>query len=201
MSRISGTAELLRLLILGGDIRAGERIVEVHVARRLGVERSALREALRRLEGEGLLVADDAGGMHVLTVDAQELADTLELRAALEALSAGLAARRVRDGDVAPRDLDHLETLADVTEPPLSADRNLHRAVAALGGNRLCRDALNHVWDRLVLAEHVPTGHHEHRELTAAILAGDEGEATAIARRHVLSAAPAARGASRAAPG
>src|SRR5688500_11524757 len=103
MSRISGMAELLRLLILGGDLRPGERIVEVHVARRLGVERHALREALRRLEGEGLLVADDAGGMRVIEVDGSDLTATLELRAALEALSAGLAARRVREGEVVPR--------------------------------------------------------------------------------------------------
>lgn len=150
MSRISGTAELLRLLILGGDLRPGERIVEVHLARRLGVERPALREALRRLEGEGLLVADDAGGMHVIVVD-------------------------------------ELQTLADITDPAVAADRNFHRAVAALGGNRLCRDALNHVWDRLVLAEHVPTGHHEHRGIAAAIVAGDEDEASAVARRHVLA--------------
>ena len=173
-------------MILGGELRPGERVVEVHVARRLGVERSALREALRRLEGEGLLVADDAGGMHVIVVDERELAATLELRAALEALSAGLAARRVSEGVVVPARLDELRALAEVSEPALTADRNFHRAVAAAGGNRLCRDTLNHVWDRLVLAGHVPAVPAEHRELVAAIAAGDEEEASAVARRHVV---------------
>jgi DNA-binding GntR family transcriptional regulator len=198
MSRISGLAELIRLLLLRGELGLGERLVEVHLAARLRAGRGSLREAMRRLEGEGLLVADDEGGMHVLQLGPAEVAATLELRAALEALSAGLAARRVREGRAPAAVLHELEELAPAApgatpQDAVLADRAFHRAVSALGANRPAHDALNHAWDRLVLAavhgRWSPRGADaEHRDLLAAILAGDEEHAAAEARRHVLAA-------------
>ena len=173
-------------MILSGEIRPGERVFEVPVARRLAVPRSALREALRRLEGEGLLVADDAGGMRVIELDERELAATLELRAALEGLSAGLAARAVKEGRE-PRDL---ETLAGVSDRSLVADRHFHRAIAALSGNQPLRDALNHVWDRLVIAGRETGSPEEHRELAAAIASGDEDRAAGEMHRHLAYLRP-----------
>ncbi len=205
MSRVSGVAELVRSMILRGEIASGRRLIELHLAERLRIGRSTLREALRRIEGECLLVADPAGGMRVIRLDAGDVADTLELRMALEASSAGLAARSVHDGHVAPRALGDLQLLAEDAqaaerhgdgEAALLADRHLHRAIAALGAGRPCRDALDHVWDRLFIAtansvvapEAVPVSGHEHFALLAAIGSGDEDDASAIARRHVRHA-------------
>jgi DNA-binding FadR family transcriptional regulator len=78
------------------------------------------------------------------------------------------------------------------------ADRHFHRAVATFSANQPCLDTLNHVWDRTILAivhsvagsERVALASHEHRGLLAAIAAGDEDEASAVARRHVLAAIP-----------
>ncbi len=205
MSRVSGVAELVRSMILRGEIASGRRLVELHLAERLRIGRSTLREALRRLEGEGLLVADPAGGMRVITLGPGEVADTLELRIALEASSAASAARSVQDGHAAPRALDDLQLLADAAqsaerhgngEAVLLADRHFHRAVTALGAGRPCRDALDHAWDRLFVAtansvvapEAIAVLGHEHVALLAAIQAGDEDDASQIARRHVLRA-------------
>jgi DNA-binding GntR family transcriptional regulator len=197
MSRVSGVAELVRLLVLRGAIAPGERLVEVQLRERLRVDRRTLREALRRLEGEGLLVAGESGGMRVIRLDGEELTATLEVRAALEALSAGLAAGRVRDGRVARGAVAALEALAAGEDPSagsrgdaLLADRAFHRGIDALAGNALCRDALNRVWDRLLVAAAPVAGGppEDHREILAAIVAGDAQEASALARRHVVAA-------------
>jgi DNA-binding GntR family transcriptional regulator len=188
-------------MILGGEIRLGARLVEVELADTLGVGRSTLREALRKLEGEGLLVAGESGGMRLIGLDQRELVATVQVRAALEAMSAGLAAGRVKEGRVSPAELRELGSLAEAArsatrEAAVLADRHFHRAIATLGANQPCRDALNHVWDRLVIAavhcvagaERVALVERDHHELLGAICAGDEIEACAIARRHALAA-------------
>src|SRR5687767_1120622 len=100
MSRVSGLAELVRIRILRGELAPGERLIEVLLAESLRTSRSTLREALRLLEGRGLLVAGDGGGMRVVAFGRDELRQTLQVRAALEALGAAEAADRRRRGDV-----------------------------------------------------------------------------------------------------
>ena len=80
MSRVSGVTELVRVMILRGDFGFGGHLVEFQIAERLGVRQTTLREALRRLEGEGLLVADESGGMHVVRIGERDLEATLQLR-------------------------------------------------------------------------------------------------------------------------
>ncbi len=205
MSRVSGVAELVRAMLLRGELRPGRRVVELHLVELLHVGRSTVREALRKLEGEGLLTADHAGGMRVITVDAAQLEDILRVRVALEALGAGLAASAVREGRVAPgalRELGDLATAADAAArgaaggAALHADRHVHRAVTALGGCSPCSGPLEHVWDRIVMATadgvaepaRIIAAGRDHDALLAAIAAGDAEDASAIARRHALAA-------------
>jgi DNA-binding GntR family transcriptional regulator len=203
MSRVSGASELIRSMILRGEIPAGGRLPEAQIADRLRIGRSTLREGLRRLEGDGLLVANPSGGMRVVRLDDEELEATLHVRAALEALGAGLAAQRVRGGDTAPAALLELRALANAADAAATgapraavlADRHFHRAVGALAANGPCHEALNRVWDRIVVAASASSAparrttprDHEHRGLVAAIAAGAEDEASALARRHVLA--------------
>jgi DNA-binding GntR family transcriptional regulator len=200
MSRVSGAAEQVRVMILAGEIGPGEPVLDEPLLKRFGVRRGTLREALRRLEGEGLLVSSHSGAMRVVEIDDDVLAETLQARAALEALSAGLAARRVRDGTAAAGARPALEALADAADAagasasPVAAamaDRNFHRAVTALGGNRPAQRALASIWDRLILAEvhrlaGKPRANSHHGPLLDAIAAGREAEAADAARRHVL---------------
>jgi DNA-binding GntR family transcriptional regulator len=204
MSRVSGLVERVRLMVLRGEVHAGDRMVEVHLAETLRTSRGTVREVLRRLEGDGLLVANHSGGMRVVSLDAEDLAATQLGRAALEALSAGLAAERVRDGRLAPGALRDLDGLADAAEAAthapaepaaVLADRRFHRAVDALAANRPCHDALDRLWDRIVVAawqsvaraERVAVADREHRDLLAAIAGGAPQDAADIARRHVLA--------------
>lgn len=204
MSRVSGLAERVRLMVLRGEIPAGERIVELHVAETFRVSRATVREVLRQLEGNGLLEANESGGMRVVRLDPDELVATLQVRAALEALSARLAAGRVRDGHTTPPALDELSALAGAAEVAMRtaapgsavlADRNFHRAVGALAANGACRDALDRIWDQIVVArsqsvarqQRVELVDGEHRDLLDAIATGDQDEASTLARRHVLA--------------
>jgi DNA-binding GntR family transcriptional regulator len=204
MSRISGVAELIRLMILRGEIAAGARVVEPQLAQRLRIGRGGLREVLRQLEGYGLLVANESGGMRVVSLDAGELAATLHVRATLEALGAGLAAERVGDGTLAPAAVGELAELAEAAdaaarsrprEAAVVADRNFHRAVGALAANEPCHDALDRIWDRIIVGtrepddRRPPNGHLDgvHHELLVAIAAADAPGASELARRHVLA--------------
>jgi DNA-binding GntR family transcriptional regulator len=188
-------------MILSGEIGLGEPIIDERLLERLKVGRGLLREALRRLEGEGILVSSYSGAMRVVEIDEDVLRETLQARAALEGLSAGLAARRFRDGAAVAGALRTLETLADAADSAAKsgtavvaamADRNFHRAVDALGANRPGQRALAALWDRLILAEvhrlgGTPRANSHHRPLLETIVAGNEAEAADAARRHVLA--------------
>lgn len=76
LNRVSGLAELIRIVILQGGIAPGELLIEVMLAERFHTSQSTLREALRLLEGRGLLVANESGGMRVVELGPDELADT-----------------------------------------------------------------------------------------------------------------------------
>jgi DNA-binding GntR family transcriptional regulator len=193
MSRVSGLAERIRLQVLRGDVAPGGWLVEVHLAETYEVARSTIREALRLLEGQGLLTSDHSGGMRVVSLAPEEVAETLRVRAALEGLSAELAAAR---GLAGPEE-ERLTELADrvgaaaTARDAVLADRVFHRALDTLADNRTAHAALDRLWDRLVVstAPTQPAGAaDEHAALVAVIARGDVEEAGALARRHVLSA-------------
>ncbi len=84
----------LRELILGGELRPGERISELPLVERLGVSRTPVRMALVRLEEEGLLESLPSGGFVVSSFSERDVFDAIEIRGTLEGLAARLAAER-----------------------------------------------------------------------------------------------------------
>lgn len=91
----------LRRDIVEGRYPPGTRLVEQRLAEALGVSRTPVREAMRRLESEGLVVVERNRGAHVRPLTAGEIGDLYEVRARLEAYGAELAARRASPSDVA----------------------------------------------------------------------------------------------------
>ena len=85
----------LRQAVLTGDLRPGERLMEIHLAERLGVSRTPIREAIRKLELEGLVVMIPRKGAHVASITEKHLQDVLEVRRALESLGTALACERI----------------------------------------------------------------------------------------------------------
>ncbi|MCR4781466.1 MAG: GntR family transcriptional regulator [Lachnospiraceae bacterium] len=84
----------LRDAILKGELKPGERLMEMHLADRLGVSRTPIREAIRMLEKEGLAVTIPRKGAQVAKMTENDLENVLEVREALEELSAKSACRK-----------------------------------------------------------------------------------------------------------
>lgn len=92
--------ETLREAILEGKLTPGERVMEVQLAEQLGVSRTPVREAIRKLELEGLLVMVPRKGAYVADVSLKDVIDVLEVRASLEGLAASLGAERRESLDI-----------------------------------------------------------------------------------------------------
>lgn len=85
----------LRQGILTGELKPGERLLEMHLAQRLGVSRTPIREAMRKLELEGLVVMVPRRGAEVANISSKTLKDVLEVRDALDSLAVELACERI----------------------------------------------------------------------------------------------------------
>ena len=86
----------LRTSILTGELKPGERLMEIHLADKLGVSRTPIREAIRKLELEGLVTMIPRRGAEVAQITEKNLRDVLEVRRALDALAA--ACKRAEEG-------------------------------------------------------------------------------------------------------
>ena len=85
----------LRKAILTGELKPGERLMEIHLADRMGVSRTPIREAIRKLELEGLVIMIPRRGAEVAQITEKSLKDVLEVRRALDALCVELACDRI----------------------------------------------------------------------------------------------------------
>ncbi|WP_132243272.1 GntR family transcriptional regulator [Marinisporobacter balticus] len=99
--------ENLRNAILNGDLKPSERLMEVQIAEQLGVSRTPVREAIRKLELEGLVIMVARKGAYVADVSIKDILDVLEVRSVLEGLAASLAAERM-----AEEELEKLELIS-----------------------------------------------------------------------------------------
>ncbi|MBE1537962.1 GntR family transcriptional regulator [Actinomadura algeriensis] len=191
----------LRELIVAGEYAPGERLTEATVGAALAAGRTPIREALRRLESDGL-VRGVGRGVVVRGYGTDELAHAYAVRAALETLTARLAADRWTAGLIAPAALAGLERDAELLERvtadgdldrAIELNRRFHRGVAELAGNPVALETLDRLWDRIVVstrASLVPPARpdavaDEHRRLLRAITDGDRAAAGRIADDHV----------------
>lgn len=187
----------IREAIATGRYEAGERLTEIALAAEFGTSRTPVREAMRRLESDGLVIRTGRG----VVIPRLRLAEVVQLyqfRAALEALAAGLAAERVARGAIAAIDLDLLRqqardfnkaNAAGSETAMVRANRALHRTIADLSGNAFARDALLRIWDHVAsvtrASDWVESIRVQHEALVDAIARGDATFAGEIARTHV----------------
>ena len=90
----------LRRAILDGSLKPGERLMEIPLADKLGVSRTPIREAVHKLEEEGLVVVTPRRGAQVAAISEKSLKDVLEVRRALDILIAELACERITDEQI-----------------------------------------------------------------------------------------------------
>ena len=190
----------LRDAILSGKLRPGERIVEDRICTELGVSRSPLREALRKLEGEGLISILPRRGAVVTELTPRDQLDLFAVREALEGLAANLAASYITDAEVA-----ELEDVCQAMEKCIKArdmaavvalNTQFHELVAKASRNRWLREFILSIRAQarrlyrssLDRPDRAMESLEEHRLIVDSIKAGDGARAEALARQHVLRA-------------
>ncbi len=181
-----GVYRVLRAAILDGTVPPGGQLRERDISSDLGISRSPLREALTRLEEEGLVVRVPFRGAFVVEVSDEEVAEIASVRLLVEPYAGELAADALR-GSERPRLMEALEELRRATDDadiPASIDAHLqfHRLFYELLGTTACCADLWNGWEtklRLYLAvDHRTYGdlHEiavEHERLAEAALTGD----------------------------
>lgn len=191
----------IKAAILSGRYPSGSRLPEDKVAAELGVSRTPIRDALRRLQVEQLITITPYSGARVAGWTPGELREIAQIRAMLEAFAAGLAAQKRSDADLAELAAlcDRME--AEAARPMPDTDRlsedNLafHRIVARAADNTRLAASLEPLWSfpatvrryALFGRERMRTSLAHHREILAAITAADPEWADAIMRVHVLA--------------
>jgi DNA-binding GntR family transcriptional regulator len=189
----------VRELILSGELAPGAVLNQAILARRIGISTTPLREALRRLEQQGLVALDAHRDARVAPLDAEEARDLFEVRRSLDPLAASLAAeRRTREELAEMRTrLASLEALpSNPTVQQLVAHRHFHAAVYRASHNNLLVATLDGLWDNTDRyrrhglqversAEERATTTHEHTLLVEAIAAGDAAMAAEVIRTHI----------------
>lgn len=110
----------LRQAILRGELKPGERLMEIQLANKLGVSRTPIREAIRKLELEGLVLMIPRRGAEVAEITEKSLRDVLEVRGALEELAVKLACQKITDEQieelrVAEKEFEEALSSGDVT--------------------------------------------------------------------------------------
>lgn len=195
-------ADRVRGLILSGELRDGDRLVERELATRLGISRGPVRDALRRLDAEGLVVLLPRRGARVATLTADDAEEIIALRAATEplavrALATTGSAGHARELGRIVDDL-HAACAARDSAAAVSLDFALHRRIHELCGRR----RLLHIWETISaplqhvfrlsrdLFDDLGDIADSHRTLLDDITSGDPARAEAAARAHVTRFGP-----------
>jgi DNA-binding GntR family transcriptional regulator len=195
VSKTDLVAALIRELIITGELVAGEQLRQRDLAERFGVSQTPVREAMRRLESEGLVVSDTHRGFTVAVPDDGPARENFQIRAALESLGASLAARRIDAEGIGRLQAlnDRMRTGDDASYADLN--REFHFTVYEYAGSPLLLTLMRLLWASLHGGPRVSRTHAEsarqHDAILAALKAGDAAGAAAQTHQHIMSAAPA----------
>ncbi|MDN2567465.1 GntR family transcriptional regulator [Aquibium sp. A9E412] len=199
------TFDRLRAMILSGALRPGEALRERELAVALGVSRTPLREALNKLEIEGLVEGAPHRGFRVTVVDLKTAGELLDLRKMLDGYAAGLAAESISPAGIADLEavmarlarFEARETLSleDLAEE-VRIGMRIHEIIARETGHGFLIDTLTALYGRLSLLIWVDVlwvdrwelTRAEHKEIVAAVIARDAARAAAAAEAHVTRA-------------
>lgn len=143
----------LRRAILKGELKPGERLMEIKLANRLGVSRTPIREAIRKLELEGLVIMVPRKGAQVAQITAKDLNDVLEVRRGLEELAIKIACERISDEQVkqleqASRRFEDTIDTNDITALA-KADVEFHEIIYQATNNRRLNQLLNNIREQM----------------------------------------------------
>lgn len=192
--------EALRSAIRTGVLEPGERLMEVQLAEELGISRTPVREAIRKLEQEGYVIMMPRRGTYVSSVSVSDIKEIFEIRTALESLTTSLAAMRIE-----PDELENLRALLTEIEGHIErrdidkiveTDIKFHGLLYQVSRNERLVTIISNLKEQLArfrtLSMSYPGRLHatlaEHRAMVEAIAAGDVEAARDAAERHMEQA-------------
>ncbi len=187
----------LRQAILTGDLKPGERLMEIHLANKLGVSRTPIREAIRKLELEGLVTMIPRRGAEVAQITEKSMNDVLEVRRAMDALCVELACERIRREEKLA-----LKEACDAFEDAVKggdiksiakADVTLHDIIVQATGNLRLVQLINNLSEQMYryrfeylkdVSQHQNLI-EEHRMIYESVTKGDKDAACRAAKLHI----------------
>jgi DNA-binding GntR family transcriptional regulator len=182
-------------MILGFELKPGDRVNESEIARKLGVSRTPLREALNRLVSEGFLVSQPSKGFFCRQVGPDEILQLYQLRCAVEVGAVRLAIARVTDEEI-----DGLQGFLNAQRAAagpsrtdqLALDESFHERLLALSGNQEMMNVLRGVNRKIHAVRYIDLGaggaearEDEHKAIIAALRRRDAETCTGLLERHI----------------
>ena len=192
----------LKSMIVTGQLSPGSRLTENELAAILKVSRTPIREALNRLERDGLVVSRPRQGFAVMEFDMTMLRESFEIREVLDGRATELATALLIPADKKKliSILDECERLASTPNRSqedkfreLQIGTDLHRIIAELSGNEMLCNMLNdildkcqhYIWLELITLDDWKEARDDHAAIVQAMCAGDARLAGEHARRHI----------------
>lgn len=187
----------LRQAILTGELKPGERLMEIHLANKLGVSRTPIREAIRKLELEGLVTMIPRRGAEVAQITEKSMNDVLEVRRSMDALCVELACERI--SEEALQELDSAcDAFAEAVKTKdirriAQADVALHDIIVQATGNLRLVQLINNLSEQMYryrfeylkdISRHQSLI-QEHRMIFEGIKARNKEEASSAAKLHI----------------
>lgn len=187
----------LRKAILTGELKPGEHLMEIHLANQLGVSRTPIREAIRKLELEGLVIMIPRRGALVAQITEKDLKDVLEVRRALDALCAELACERITQEEkqqlkAACEEFEKATGTGDATTIA-AADVKLHEIIIEATGNQRLIQMIKNLSDQMYRYrfEYIKEKDQhnnlikEHRMIYESIINNNKEQAAKAAKVHI----------------
>ena len=187
----------LRQAILRGELKPGERLMEIQLANKLGVSRTPIREAIRKLELEGLVLMIPRKGAEVAEITEKNMRDVLEVRKALEELAVQLACEKITDEEIeemkkAAEEFKMILKSKDITEIA-EADVRFHDIIYMATDNQKLILLLNNLREQMYRyrveylkdERNYPTLMREHSEIVEGLMTKDKGRVTEAMHKHV----------------
>jgi DNA-binding GntR family transcriptional regulator len=200
VSRASQAYSEIRRRILNAQLSPAESVSEYQLAAELGLSRTPIREALKRLEREGLIQSVLGRGAYVAELSFQDVLEIYEVRLLLEPFAAGVAAKQMSEGDISTLGTDvaaaRKAAAAGRLDDAFRLDIRLHKSLVAATRNGRIAGILSQLDDQVhrirVLAPHTPgrldATIDEHQAIVTALAAHDVEGAERAMRQHLLAA-------------
>lgn len=189
--------QTLREAILKGDLKPGERLMELQLASKLGVSRTPIREAIRMLEQEGLAVTIPRRGAEVAKMTEKDMEDVLQIREVLDELAVSLACDKMTDEQIEELEQHMIDFEESVKSEDIrrlaQADVKFHDAIYRATDNTKLINMLSNLREQIYRyrVEYLkdekayPTLMQEHRIIVEALKCKDKDKVKSVMKIHV----------------